>query len=795
MLMELAETPQYKPHQSLGRWMLVGMSALLLTTGACFLFFAHQLMEARFDSFDAKHYEQELMRVNGVFKQSRQSFELLLTDYAHWDDTEQFTLGSNPEFIQENLVPESLINIQVDGFIITHLDGSLVTEPHLVIDNELVLMPESIWHTFSALLPSLMTPDKLSANTALAWVGTDAIMITGSTITDTIKSHDPSGYLFFIRKLDSKILQGFKNVTQVDFELLPAPISQNAQVETHTLIVNDEPHWRVDKNLAGLPAKIKVQGGTFLEEERNLTLLLLALSVAGLSLISLLGVYWILNFKVLKRIRLFSTLADQHRQAPEQNIHWPVVGKDELDNLAISLNEFISEVGKRHDDLSYLAEHDALTGLGNRRLLMSRLDANMNHNKRNPSFISTLLLLDLDGFKLLNDGLGHSAGDDILRLVAQRMLAIVRNYDTVVRLGGDEFAILLENVEPEMVLPFAERLHQHIHESFEYNGHKLKLKASIGLAAVKSALAKEDVIRNADLAMYEAKRKGRNQTVLFRVDLLDAVSRRLQLEQALQEALNHQELEVWFQPIVDARNGEVVAMEALSRWFLDGIFVPPDEFIDIAEASGMITKLGKQVFDNVGASLADLRLNYPELICNVNLSVRQFRDSNLEEDIVECATKYQLPSSAIHLELTESMIATSETEILPTMRALVDKGYKFHLDDFGTGYSSLERLRNLPFDTLKVDRSFITPLGKGDDVMVRNIINIGNELGMSLIAEGVETETEVHKLLQLGCWDIQGYYFARPMPLAKLKLWLAENQAQIAQQTFTQQKHTQGYII
>jgi diguanylate cyclase (GGDEF)-like protein len=796
MLTDLAltqpkNTPKSTP-KSLGRWMLGSMAALLLSVGICCLWGANHLMTIRFDHFDVKHYEQELMRVNDVLTQNRLSFELQVTDYAHWDDTRLFVLGNNLTFIEENLFPESLTNIQVDGFIVMKLDGTLVTAPQLVHEDKLIPIPEDMWHALTDILPSLMHPNKQSATTGLFWYQGQAIIISGSTITDTFKTQNPNGYLFFMRRFDGDILTGLKALTRVNFSLQPTDIDDKDKILSP--VTNNQSQWQVSNNLTDLPAKIQVQGGTHLEEERRLTFLLLALSAAGLILVSLAGIYWLIHVKVLKRLRLFSELANQYRKEPLRPVRWPLMGNDELDNLALSLNEFITEVEIRHKDLSFLAEHDPLTGIGNRRLLMDRLDATMNHNQHTPSFVSTLLLLDLDGFKLLNDGLGHTAGDDILKLVAKRILAQVRNYDTVVRLGGDEFAILLEDVEPEMARPFAQRLLEQISEVFDYNGHKLSLRASIGLTLIKAAFSKEDVIRNADLAMYEAKRLGKDQVVVFKISLLDAVSRRMQLEQALQEALNQQQLEVWFQPVIDASKSELIGMEALSRWSLGGEFVPPNEFIHIAESSGLIVQLGRQMLDIVGKSLSELQLKYPSLACNVNLSVRQFRDSDLKKDILDCVNKYQLSPPCLHLEITESMVAKSETDILPTMLALVDKGFKFHLDDFGIGYSSLERLRHLPFDTLKIDRSFITPLNQGDDVMVRNIINIGKELGMHLIAEGVETELEVHKLLQLGCTNIQGYYYAKPMPLHKLKLWLADNQQQIQLKNFSNNKSS-PYIV
>ncbi|MGI2170341.1 bifunctional diguanylate cyclase/phosphodiesterase [Shewanella sp. MF05960] len=763
---------------SMGRWMLYAMAALLIFVGVCFLWISSHLINSRFDNFDAKFYEQQLMRVNGVFEQNNQAFESSLIDYAHWNDTEQFVLGNNPTYIEDNYTSEALDNIQVNGFIITHLDGSVVSAPLVTQAENLVPMPEILWAILQPVIPSLMSPTQTTVTSKIIWHNNVGIMISGVAITNTFKNTPSSGYLFFIRILNESFLNGLRELTLVPFKLIKSSSSPQSISSVVRQNNDGDNQWLATKSLIGLAAKTQVQGGTHLQAERDLTFNLLLFSVLGLTLISLIGNYWIVHFKVLNRLRIFSRLADQYRQESHSTIRWLVKGHDELDNLAQSLNEFIAEVEVRHEDLHHLAHHDPLTGIGNRRLLQAKLDIYMHQHELTPHFSSTLLLLDLDGFKLLNDGLGHSAGDHILKLIAQRMTSQVRIDDTVVRLGGDEFAILLEGTDPDGAHLFAEHLLKHIAEPFEYEGHKLNLQASIGLAPLKYALSKEDVIRNADLAMYEAKRRGKNQAVVFKINFLDIVSRRMQLEQALREALNEQELDIWYQPIIDARNGGIIGLEALSRWKLCSEFIPPDEFISIAETSGMITKLGQQVFDKVGAELQALRIDYPELQCNVNLSLRQFRDSDLTKDIMQCIEKYHLPPSALHLELTESMIAESETEILPTMQNLVKHGFKFHLDDFGKGYSSLERLKSLPFDTLKIDRSFVVPLGQNDHVMVKNIINIGHELGMNLIAEGVETEVEVNKLLQLGCHQIQGYYFARPMPLDDLKVWLVDNKIQ-----------------
>ncbi|WP_019617003.1 bifunctional diguanylate cyclase/phosphodiesterase [Psychromonas ossibalaenae] len=764
---------------SLGRWMLICMTGLLISVGLLFWWGAYSQLAVRFDAFDVSFYENELKRVSGVLKQNQLSFEQQLKDYAHWDDTEAFVSGDYPVFLDENFIPMSLKSNQVSGYIVSRLDGSFATPPMILSNETLIPMPAEMRDILAPLLPALMTADKLTANTTLFWFNNQAVLISGVAITDSKKLRHPSGYLFFLRHFDRTTLDGIRALTSVDFKLLPQHDPGKPGFKVQHLPYLNEPAWLVSKSMDNFPAIIQMQGTTHLKTERKMTFVFFGSSVVGLTLFSLLGIYLMLHFNILKRLRIFSQLADQHRFSPKLPVRWPVKNKDELDNLALALNDLMTEIEMKYKDLSFLADHDPLTELGNRRLLMTQLDANMNRHQRNSAFVSSLLFVDLDEFKLLNDGLGHEAGDDIIKLVSRRMLSQARSYDTVVRLGGDEFAILLNDVGLERAHSFADRLLFKITQPFKHSGRNLSIRASIGLTAVDSSLSKENVIRNADLAMYEAKRLGKGQVFVFTMALLDAVSRRVLLEQALLSALNEDQLEVWFQPIVNVNGGEVIGVEALSRWSFSGEYVPPGEFINIAEITGMITTLGRQLFDKAGLALQELRVDHPELQCNINISVRQFRDTGLINDIISCLNKYHLPASALHLELTESMVVEAEADILPVMRKLVEHGFNFHLDDFGTGHSSLERLRYLPFDTLKIDRSFVTTLGAGDDVMVRNIINIANELGMNIIAEGVETQVELDWLVHLGCTQIQGYYFAKPMPLSELKNWLHDRQCPV----------------
>jgi diguanylate cyclase (GGDEF)-like protein len=768
-LASAAKTAQVEvPRQSLARWTLIRLGVLLLCVGAGFYAVSAYVLGQRFDAFEAESYTQDAARVAAVIEQDRLALLSSVADYAKWDDSYKYMQTHDPEYLENNLNAEALVNLRVNWVVFLTLSNQVVSSLAQVDD---ALQPLSK-HDLDVLIATISagSPQPTREGSYVFWQQGRAWLVALSEITDNEHAQPANGYMLFVRHLDDAYLESVRTLTGVSFELAAA--SADTGLATRVEQING--HWHASTVLQNLPVKISLNGPGRLGTERDMSNLLLAANACLLVLISLFGIHAILDRRVLRRLRIFSDYADRRRNQADFEVRWPVEGRDELDNLAISLNELIEEVERHHSNLSYLAEHDSLTDLGNRRQLMARLKDMQDLCRRHPELSCSLLLVDLDSFKLVNDGLGHAAGDWVLKEVATRIRSLIRSSDTLVRLGGDEFALLLYQISPEQAVRFAERMMQALGKAASYDDRQLTISASIGIAQVRPDLGPDDMLRNADLAMYEAKRLGKKRVVMFDEVLLDVAARHLRLEQALHSVLDSDALEVWFQPIVDGRTHNVLGMEALARWSLEGIYIPPDEFIRIAESNGMITRIGSHVLDRACSALKILQVEYPQLSCNVNLSVRQFVDVDLANEIKICLQKHALSPSALHLELTESMVAEHEKDILPTMKTLVDSGLKFHLDDFGTGYSSLERLRKLPIDTLKIDRNFVAPLNEGDDVMVRSIIRLGQELGMSIIAEGVETEKELNTLLALGCERMQGYKFARPMTFTALCDWLAE---------------------
>ena len=418
--------------------------------------------------------------------------------------------------------------------------------------------------------------------------------------------------------------------------------------------------------------------------------------------------------------------------------------------------------------MSELARHnfptpsvDALTGLPDRASFLAGLRARAAHGGS-----LAVLFLDLDDFKLINDGFGHETGDRLLLEVAARLHSAVRPGDIVARLGGDEFTVLCSGVEDERAArEIAGRLHRAFREPFSIAGQRRQVRASIGcrLSDGHGLAEADELLRDADVAMYQAKGAGKDRVELFSEATRALIVRRLQLEQDLRGALAAGELEVHFQPQVEFATGRVAGAEALVRWRHphDGN-VPPLEFVGVAEETGLIVPLGAFVLDEACRRLAAWRAAGLAIPVTVNLSVHQLGDPELVERVREMLDRHRVPPSSICLELTESALMGAGEGPLRALEELKGLGLYLAVDDFGTGYSSLAALKRLPVEVLKVDRSFVDGLGTdpGDSAIVAAILSLAHALGLHVVAEGVETGLQASQLAALGCPVAQGYLYS-----------------------------------
>ena len=432
------------------------------------------------------------------------------------------------------------------------------------------------------------------------------------------------------------------------------------------------------------------------------------------------------------------------------------------------------------EQLRHQAFHDSLTGLPNRALLADRADHALARARRGgPQPV--MLVVDLDGFKIVNDNLGHAAGDQLIAAVAARLAAGLRGGDTAARLGGDEFAVMLESVESvEAAAEVAQRIQHLLSRPFTVEGGEVTVTASIGIAPGRpDHLAMDELLREADIAMYVAKGRGPGSHVVFQAVHHAARLDRIRLRQELREALAQEQLYVVYQPQIDLRSGRVTAVEALARWqHSTRGAVAPDEFVPVAEQSGLIGLLDGWVLRTACQQLRDWTdAGHPPLRVAVNISGSDLERPDLVDHIARVLEETQLDPWRLELELTEGAAMSQQEDAAARLHRLRALGVRIAIDDFGTGYSMLSRLRDLPVDKLKLDKSFISDLGRDDDVtrIVRSAIDMGHGLGLTVVAEGVETERTLRLIKELGCDGAQGFLIAHPLPADELPRWLRES--------------------
>lgn len=455
--------------------------------------------------------------------------------------------------------------------------------------------------------------------------------------------------------------------------------------------------------------------------------------------------------------------------------------KSEQPNLIFQIQD-ITDKKSAEVQLQYEAKHDALTGLPNRAFFMARLEKALNRSKKNPNYQVSVLFIDLDRFKVVNDSLGHLVGDQLLIGIAHRLQDCLRPNDLVARLGGDEFTILVEgDSEPKEVVRIAERLQKKFAIPFDLSGHEIYSSASIGiLHRSERHLTPEDMMRDADTAMYQAKHAGKARHEIFDQNMHEAVKASLQLETDLRRAIDRQELTVHYQPIYSLKTGKIEGFEALARWnHKDLGSLSPDKFIPLAEEVGLIDKLGEQVLRQACSQmifLKDKSVTGSPIYLSVNLSCKQFAEPRLVQKIEQILEETAFPPNLIKLEITESVFFEHKEKAVEMLYQLRDIGIEINIDDFGTGYSNLSYLMQLPISTLKIDRSFITPIKKNREniEIVEIIVMLARNLGMKVVAEGVETQIQIDQLKRLKCEAAQGYFFSKPMDIEEIMKFVEE---------------------
>jgi diguanylate cyclase (GGDEF)-like protein len=498
---------------------------------------------------------------------------------------------------------------------------------------------------------------------------------------------------------------------------------------------------------------------------------------AVLAPLPLISIIYFTYEKYLEDIRATAAQAERAERERAEQAERHV---EELNRYVKKLESAGRELEESREHFRHAAFHDALTGLPNRSLFTDHLRVALRRAHQNEKYLFGVLFLDLDRFKNINDSLGHPCGDELLKLVARRLEMCIRQTDMVARFGGDEFAILLDAIQDASdAVRVAEKVQQAISAPFKLASHEAITTASIGVALSTSGYTEaEDIIRDADTAMYRAKDRGKARCEIFDTAMHTRAVTLLRLESDLRRALEKDELCVYYQPIVSLASGELHGFEALVRWqHPERGIVAPDDFVPLAEETGLILPIGLRVLWDACHQLRKWQqysLSNRDLIMSVNLSGKQLMQPDLIERIEEVLLESQINPWHLKLEITETVVMETPELAAVTLAKLRSLGVRLSIDDFGTGYSSLSYLNRFPVDTLKIDRSFVMSMNAADENLqiVKTIVTLAGNLGMQVVAEGVETEEQLEQLRSLKCQYGQGFYFSKPLEVVEADLFV-----------------------
>lgn len=477
-----------------------------------------------------------------------------------------------------------------------------------------------------------------------------------------------------------------------------------------------------------------------------------------------------------------SYFEDEHRMVHQDgSVRWVLnrgVCVKNGNNIAIRMAGSMTDITERKDienQLHYNAYHDSLTGLPNRQTFMKLLEKCLNQVRRvsGAPYQFAVLFLDIDRFKMINDSLGHQAGDELIITIAQRLINVVRSGDLVARLGGDEFTVLLQNLDnPADATRIAKRIAMEIGHPMQIMRLSVQTSASIGIAYDNGKYTKpEELLRDADTAMYQAKSSPNNVYEVFDSSMHAQVLQQLQIETDLRFGIDQNQIEAWFHPCIDLSTRRVVGFEALARWHLpEGRILQPADFINIAEESGLVIELGNRILAQAAQFSARINIDRTDgdfYFISVNLSKRQLSHRNFVNTIEKTFREAGAPLKSLVLEIKEDVLMLQSAEVVETLKKLRALGVNLYLDDFGVGYSSIASLKKMPMNVIKIDRSFINAMSDGDSAlqMVQAISTLAGGLNMGVIAEGIENIQQLENLKKVGCIWGQGFYFSKPLRL------------------------------
>lgn len=773
---------------------------------------------------------ENLSRVDQALDQINYSLYTYTSDWSHWNDLYDFILGKKPAFVPDNLNMTAFVNSHVNLLTYWNTQGKLVVGSAINTQKQIfVPFPPGLEKYIYPGSSLLKRKDVNSDLRGYVLVSTGIYLVASSSVTDGDKILPPVGVSIFGRELDTDLVNKIADTTKVKLELfLPDNLVKNKELQN---IFND-----ISKNQDGHyihPLNEKyISGYSIIRDVNNQPIGMFRMTTSRsiyltgfeainyylvtfvlLGLISSLLMLGLLRILIIKRLeRLDDEVADiGAKQAITQRVH--AEGKDELSSVATEINHLLDIIQSSHDELEHrveertkelqktnvqleqeiterkeverelvvhkehlirLAHYDALTSLPNRVFFNEILNKAIKHAAEHNKLLA-VLFIDLDRFKTINDALGHSLGDAVLKEMALRFSSVLRASDVLARLGGDEFIVLLNDIaEAKLAGPIAEKILKTCTIPIKLDTHEFYVGTSVGISIYPSdGESLEDLQRNADIAMYKAKHSGGGVYLYYTNEMDTLAHEHIKLETALRKAIEDKEFVLHFQPQLNLKTGKILRVEALIRWDSPKYgLIPPMKFIPLAEETGLILPIGEwAIHEACRINKKWLDDGYEAISIAVNISPKQFRHQDIAKIVEDSLADSNLDPSQLEIEITETAVTDNVEIAINKLNTLKSMGITISVDDFGTGYTSINYLRQFPVSILKIDQTFIKglPQNQNDIAIATAVIALGHNLGLEIIAEGVETAEQLQFLLEHDCDYVQGYYLSRPVPEAKIR--------------------------
>ncbi|OGT42320.1 MAG: hypothetical protein A3F42_01405 [Gammaproteobacteria bacterium RIFCSPHIGHO2_12_FULL_37_34] len=775
--------------------------------------------------------DRDLARVDQAIDQVNYALYTYTADWSHWNDLYDFMQGKKPEFVPDNLNMTAFVNSHIN--LVSYWDNQDKIVVGAAVDTDqqkLVAYPKGL---DNYLYPGSLLFNHKDINKDIRGfilVSSGIMLIASAAVTDGDKLLPPLGVSIFGRNLDASLVKQIADTTKVDVKLfLPTDIANSSSLQNYFNLISqsEKGHYStpisnhllegytVIKDVYNRPIgmfRMSTPRAIYLSGQKAVNYYLATFLVLGI-LFSIL-MLWLLRILIVRRLEKLDTqVADiGAKNAIHQRVD--ASGRDELSSVSSEINNMLDIIQASHDQLEHrvqertqelqktniqlqqeiterksverelvihkehlvrLAHYDNLTALPNRVFFNEILNKAINHAKRHNKVLA-VLFIDLDRFKNINDALGHPIGDLVLKEMGNRFASILRAGDILARLGGDEFIILLNDIgHPKFAGPVAEKLLGVCAQPVKIDSHEFFITASIGICVFPNdGNSLEDLHKNADMAMYKAKRSGGGIYQYYTQEMDIAAHEHIKLEAAIRKAIQNQEFVLHFQPQLNLKTGVIECVEALIRWEHPELgMISPARFIPLAEETGLILPIGEwAIREACRINKAWQHAGYDPVAVAVNISPKQFRHQDIAEIISTALKEVELNPKYLEVEITETAVMDDVDIAIDRLKNIHNMGVHISIDDFGTGYTSISYLKQFPVNVLKIDQQFIKgiPYNQNDLAITSAVIALGHNLGLKIVAEGVETAEQVQYLTDHNCDLIQGYFLSRPLPANKIAL-------------------------